>query len=101
MPEYQWDLAVSLLDRDLLVGKRVKDLLTDRVRVFLYSEEQRGLVGEDGVEKFTAVFRHEAHTVLVLSRSEWGHTPWTRVEATAIKNRVLMEGCDFLTFAPL
>jgi hypothetical protein len=31
-------------------------------------------------------------------RPEWGSTPWTRIELTAIKNRAFAQGYDFATF---
>jgi hypothetical protein len=56
------------------------------------------LVGTDGEKTFNAVFGKEARTVAVLLRPEWGHTPWTRIEDTAIRNRALEHGYDFTTF---
>ena len=31
-------------------------------------------------------------------RPDWGRTPWTRIEETAIKNRAYSQGYDFATF---
>jgi hypothetical protein len=73
---FKYDLATQLNDH-----------LRDRYRTFLYSRAQEQLVGTDGERTFNAVFEKEARIVAVLLRPEWGHTPWTRIEETAIRNR--------------
>jgi hypothetical protein len=63
----------------------------------------RPAAGADGVDAFTRVFRTEARTVVVLHRTRWGQTKWTRVEENAIKSRGFesTDGFDFLIMAPL
>jgi len=39
--------------------------------------------------------------VVVLYRNNWGTTPWTRIEETAIRNRAFDEGYSFVIFVPL
>jgi len=56
------------------------------------------LAGTDGEKTFNAVFGEQARTVAVLLRPQWGHTPWTRIEETAIRNRAYSQGYDFATF---
>jgi hypothetical protein len=56
------------------------------------------LAGTDGEKAFNAVFEKEARIVAVLLRPEWGHTAWTRIEETAIRNRAHEQGYDFTTF---
>ena len=79
-------------------AQQIDDLLQDRYRTFLYSERQKELAGTDGEETFKRVFSKEARIVAVLYRTEWGTTPWTRIEQTAIRDRAHDEGYDFCTF---
>jgi hypothetical protein len=78
----------------------LNDLLQDRFKTFLYSKKQEALAGLDGEEAFNAVFRKKARCVAVLYRNEWGQTPFTRIEQTAIRNRAFDEGYDFTLFIP-
>ena len=100
MPEldFKYDVAFSFLQEDEGLATQINDRLQDRYRTFLYSKAQEHLAGTDGVETFTAVFGEQARSVAVLFRDRWGQTPWTRIEETAIKNRVLEHGPDFVTF---
>ncbi len=50
--EFRYDVAFSLLDKDLAVSEDIADLLKDRAEVFLYSERQLELAGSDGLEEF-------------------------------------------------
>ena len=52
---------------------------------------------QDGLASFTRVFEQESRTVVVLYRPGWGDRGWTNVEQTAIQNRRLDQGCDFVT----
>jgi hypothetical protein len=99
-PDYKYDVAFSLLDRDEPLGRELSTLL-EPAHTFLYSERQREIVSTDGVEKFSSVFRRDARTVAVLHRDGWGKTPWTRVEDTAIRERFHQEGADFMTIIKL
>ena len=49
---------------------------------------------------FSEVYGNKARVVVVLYRKEWGETPWTRVEASAIRNRSLSDSWDFTVFIP-
>jgi hypothetical protein len=64
--------------------------------IFVYSAKQEDLAGTDGLISFRRVFRGDARLVLILHRSGWGQTPWTRVEMEAITDRLLKEGPSFL-----
>jgi hypothetical protein len=64
--------------------------------VFVYSKRQEDLAGKDGVEAFRDVFRHRSRLVVLMFRSPWGDTPWTRVEKTAIEELCLEEGWEHL-----
>jgi hypothetical protein len=97
----KYDVAFSFLSQDEPLALQINDLLRDRMKTFVYWEHQEELAGTDGEKTFNLVFGEEARTVLVLYRQEWGTTPWTRVEETAIRNRAHEETYDFATFFPL
>ena len=96
--EYKYDVAISFLQEDEQLAIEIADRLGDTVAVdvFVYSKRQNDLAGKDGLEAFSGVFGEQARIVVVVHREQWGQTPWTRVEETAIKNRGLEEGWDFL-----
>ena len=92
---YPIDVAYSLVQEDEEVAAQVDSLLKNRLSTFLYSERQGELVGADGEARLKRVFGEEARIVVVFYRTEWGTTPWTRIEETAIRNRAYTEGYDF------
>jgi hypothetical protein len=95
---FKYDIAFSFVKEDEGLATQLNDLVQDRYRTFLYSKAQDQLVGTDGEKRFNTVFGEQARTVAVLLRPEWGHTPWTRIEETAIRNRAYSQGYDFATF---
>lgn len=97
---FEYDVAFSFNALDEGVATQLNDLLSPRLKTFIYSERQREIAGTDGQEKFSEVYGKTARLVVVLFRPEWGQTPWTRVERDAIKNRSLNDGWDFTTFVP-
>jgi hypothetical protein len=100
---FKYDVAISFLQEDELLAVNIGDRLADRVGVdvFVYSKRQDELVGRDGLEAFSGIFGKQSRVVVVLNRQGWGRTPWTRVEETAIKNRGLDDGWDFLLLVRL
>jgi hypothetical protein len=96
--DFQYDIAFSFTKEGEGIATQISDRLGDRYRTFLYSKAQEKLVGTDGEDTFSAVFKEQARSVAVLLRPEWGSTPWTRIELTAIKNRAFDQGYDFATF---
>ena len=96
--EFRYDVAFSFLSAHEAVALRVSDGLTDRVSTFVYSREQREVIGRntDGVEAFTNIFRHESRVCVVLHSDGWGKTGYTHIEEAAIKERALEHGWDFL-----
>lgn len=98
---YKYEVAFSFLSKDEKLAEELNDLIQDRVKTFIYSEQQKKLVGADGEKVFSKVFGEEARLVVVLYRKEWGTTSWTRIEETAIKNRAFTDGYDFTIFIPL
>lgn len=99
--KYEFQVAFSFLKEDEIVANAVNDLIQDRVKTFIYSKKQEGLVGFDGEEKFNEVFNKKSKLVVILFRQNWGQSPWTRIEMTAIKNRAFDNGYDFTIFVPL
>lgn len=97
---FEYDVAFSFVAMDERIATALNDLLSSRLKTFIYSERQRDLGGKDGQEAFSSVYGKTARVVVVLFRPEWGETPWTRVERDAIKNRSLDEGWDFTVFVP-
>jgi hypothetical protein len=95
---FKYDIAFSFVREDEGLATQLNDRVQDRYRTFLYSKAQEQLVGTDGEKTFNAAFGEQARTVAVLLRPEWGHTPWTRIEETAIKNRAFNQGYEFATF---
>lgn len=98
---YVYDVAFSFLAQDEPLAAELNDLLRSRLTTFLYSKRQGEIAGTDGERTFNKVFAEEARIVVVLYRTGWGETPWTRIEQTAIRNRAFENGYDFVIFIPL
>lgn len=99
-PDFDYDVAFSFHTLDEGIATQLNDLLQDRFKTFLYSKRQEEIAGRDGEETFNSVFGKKARIVAVLYRQEWGKTPFTRIEETAIRNRAFQEGFDFTVFIP-
>lgn len=95
---YEYDLAFSFLAQDEPLAQQIADLVNERFKVFIYSEQQKSLVGTDGEKSFNQVFGEQSRVVGVLYRPGWGESRWTRIEQTAIKNRAFEKGYDFCVF---
>ncbi len=98
---FKYDVAISFLGDDLNLAEELAKLLRDRMSVFLFTERQGEIAGSDGLDTLSLVFGSQARLVVILYRATWGGTPWTRVEETAIKNRGLQHGWDFILLIPL
>jgi len=99
--DLQYDVAFSFLSRDECIVYEINELLQDHIKTFIYSKNEDQVVTTDGEETFSQVFGSDATIVVVLYREDWGKTPWTRIEQTAIKNRAYDKGYDFLILIPL
>jgi hypothetical protein len=97
---YEYDVAFSFHSIDEGLAEQLNDLLQDRCKTFLYSKRQEVLVGTDGEQRFNSVFGVGARCVVVFYRKEWGETPFTRIEQTAIRNRAFTAGYDFTIVIP-
>jgi hypothetical protein len=101
LPSYDFDVAFSFLAADESLAQTLNDRLQGRMRTFIYSEQQKALAGKDGEQVFNTVFGEKSRFVVVLYRTGWGESPWTRIEMTAIRNRAHNEGHDFILLVPL
>lgn len=98
---YKYDVAFSFLARDESLALQINDLVQERLSTFIYTDRQQEIAGTDGEKTFNEVFGTQARIVVVFYREEWGTTPWTRIEETAIRNRAYEEGYDFVLFIPM
>lgn len=98
--EFTYDVALSFTQQDEELAYTIFTLLKNRLRCFIYSEEQKKLAGRDGEDLFNSVFSKESRIVVIFFREEYGNTKWTRIEETAIHNRGYEEGYDFVILIP-
>jgi len=98
LKDYKYEVAISFCVDDEQVAQGISDLISDKYPIFLYSKYQELLVGQDGVDIFTKVFKEDSRIVLILYREKWAKTPWTKVEENAIRERIFEEGTDFTVF---
>jgi len=99
--DQQYDLAISFMFRDEPLAREVHERLGANFEVFIFSKRQEELAGSSGIEEFRDVFIRRSRLVVVLYRPDWGETRWTRIERTAIEERFLRDGADFLLFVML
>ena len=99
--QYKYDVAISFLGRDEDIARQLDNLLKARLNTFVYFDRQVELVGTDGENSLARVFASDSRLSVVLFRKEWGATPFTRIEETAIRSRGYDEGYDFLTVVML
>lgn len=98
---FKYDVAFSFLNDDEKLVRKLNVILSKSLKTFVYFERQKEVAGTDGELTFNTVFGKESRCVVVLYRKNWGKTPWTRIEETAIRNRGYEEGYDFVYFIPL
>jgi hypothetical protein len=98
--EFKYDVAFSFVQEDEQLANEIEHLLADRLTTFIYSSRQKELAGRDGEQRFAEVFSKEARIVVILYRPQWGSTPFTRIEETAIRNRAFSDGYDFVVLIP-
>lgn len=95
-----WDVAISFLNRDEPVARKLYTRLTG-YRVFFFPKAQEDLAGTDGLESLRHTFFEDNSLTVILYRDGWGQSPWTRVEETAIEDAALARGWDRLLFVNL
>lgn len=100
LTKFNYDVAFSFTQQDEGLAFTFYKLLKDRLRCFIYSEEQKKLAGGDGETLFNSVYSKETRIVVILFRNLYGKTKWTRIEETAIRNRGYEDGYDFVLLIP-
>ncbi len=101
MPEFKYHVAISFLARDIDIARALYAALAPRLKVFMYERSQEEVAGTDGLETFRSPFRSESALNVILFREGYEQTPWTRVEAAAIKDRALEGGWETVLLASL
>jgi hypothetical protein len=82
------EVAISFKAENEPFALQLKAALDPPLPTFVYSKAQDLLVGRDGLEAFTEMFRDKSRLVVLLFGAGYGDTPWTRAEETAIKSRI-------------
>lgn len=98
--DFEYDVAFSFNQKDEALALKLNDLLSDRMKTFVYTVRQKEITGRDGVEAFSDVYGKKARIVVVFYRKEWGETKWTTVEMNSIRTRAFDDGYDFTLFIP-
>ena len=94
-----YDVAISFLATDEPIAGDLYNRL-ESLNVFFFPRNQEDLAGTDGLESMRAPFLNSRVTV-VLYKDRWGNTPWTGVEAQAIKDHCLQTQFKGLMFVQL
>ena len=84
-----YDVAISFLVQDLSLAQALHDKLSEGLNVFFFPHNQEELAGTDGLESMREPFVHQSRLNVVLYRERWGNTPWTGIEAAAVKDSCL------------
>jgi hypothetical protein len=83
MNEPVYDVGISVLHRDEPLALELESQLSPNLKVFVYSKKQEQIAGTDGMESFREVVRSQSRLNVVLFRTGWGETKFTRIELTA------------------
>jgi hypothetical protein len=95
----KYDVAVSFLSADEPIARELSEGL-EGLKTFFYPRHQEETAGTDGLETMRKPFL-DCRVMVVLYREGWGETPWTGVEAEAIKGRCLKTQYRGLMFVRL
>lgn len=87
---YLYDVAFSFLSQDVALAEQLGDTLAKELSVFVFTRNKEELLGQDGMDRFAAVFGKDTRLAVVLYRAGWGETPWTAFEESHIKDRALV-----------
>jgi hypothetical protein len=85
---FPYDVAFSLLAQDAALAANLAERLAP-LKCFVFTTEQRELVGRNGVEAFSELFRRDARLAVVLFREGYGETDYTDLEVRGIQDRGL------------
>lgn len=94
----KYDVAISFCAQDISLAQILYEKLSEGLEVFFFPRNQEELAGTDGLESMREPFKHESRVNLVLYREKWGNTPWTAVEAAAVKDSCLANAFRNLFF---
>jgi hypothetical protein len=94
----RYDVAISFLVEDLALATALHDKLREGLDVFFFPRNQEELAGSDGLESMREPFANQSLLNIVLYREKWGNTPWTGIEAAAIKDSCLASAFKSLFF---
>lgn len=87
MTEYNFELAFSLLDKDLGIAKELKTHLGGGDDIFLYSDHEKILKFNSGVVELGKIYKTGSRFIVVLHRKEYGGTEFTNLENLVIRDR--------------
>lgn len=96
-----YDIAISFLQQDEKLAWQIHDELSASYSVFVYSKKREEVGATDGLDTYRAIFSKKAKVVVVLYRSNWGNTPFTALEESAIKDFCLRNQYRNLVFVKL
>lgn len=82
----KWDVAISFLIQDITIAETLYVELSKGLQVFFSPRRQEEIAGTDGMEVFRKTFLTDSRLNVVVYRERWGTTPWTAVEANAIRD---------------
>lgn len=88
------DVAFSFLTADERLARQLAELIQDQAAPFVFSEQQKQLAGTNGAATLTRLYEEAATLAVVLYRTGYGSTNWTRLEESAITSRGLKQGWD-------
>lgn len=94
----KYDVAISFLARDVAIAQALYEQLSAGLEVFFFPRNQEELAGTDGLESMREPFVNQSRINLVIYREQWGNTPWTSVEADAVKDSCLANAYRNLFF---
>lgn len=101
LTDFKYEVAFSFLTRDEHLAHQLSDSVADLLKTFIYTEQQKVIIGKDGMETYRKVFIEEARIVVILYREEWGQSGMTRVEHDAIHDRAYEQGQGFIVLINL
>jgi len=80
----KYDIAISYLTENEELASAIYTELGETFNIFIYTQHQEKIAGENGVEKFRQVFINKTNLIIVLYKNGWGKTEWTSTEEKAI-----------------
>jgi hypothetical protein len=85
----KYDVAISFLVQDISLAAELNAKLAKNLSVFFFPHSQEELAGTDGMVSMREPFYSNSRINVIMYREKWVNTPWTAVEAEAIKGSCL------------